>query len=413
MNHKDYKREVIERLLKKWNNRIRKNISTNRRVILKPTEVYKKYADYNADITEKQNLHEAVKTLLDMEVIAVDYLKFSVDIEKIYLCEDKLDVIYEYLKEEYGIIPRSIIQKQIERLFQNYECGGKLVQDYCSSVLLQLAEPGNQINPERVEKNLKMLAFIEKNEESLYIREASMLVYGDSKWFEENNCEEVCNAIRDSLDMPKEESERNDAVLAGYYITPMEQEIFIKGDWKIEWEDYVLETVRLKGGIAIASNDIQGIQKITVSSPQMMTIENKTSYQRMNDSDTAAMYLGGFANRHQILFLQKVILDNPDIRYYHFGDIDVGGFLIHRHLCRATGIDFKLYGMGLAQLLDKRFEIGLRQLTENDRSRMNLLLEEEKYRPIVEYMGENNVKLEQEIVSYYIFSCKNGKNMIK
>ncbi len=67
-----------------------------------------------------------------------------------------------------------------------------------------------------------------------------------------------------------------------------------------------------------------------------MTIENKTSFQRLRDGDSAMMYLGGFANRHQIEFLKKVISDNPNVRYYHFGDIDIGGFLIRKHLCRET-----------------------------------------------------------------------------
>ena len=112
----------------------------------------------------------------------------------------------------------------------------------------------------------------------------------------------------------------------------------------------------------------------------------------MRNDSFAAMYLGGFANRHQteflrkviahnpdvryeiwrrssrfllwpplsrlskmyILlhsyylqnqteFLRKVIAHNPDVRYEHFGDIDIGGFLIHKHLCREASKDFELY----------------------------------------------------------------------
>ena len=58
-----------------------------------------------------------------------------------------------------------------------------------------------------------------------------------------------------------------------------------------------------------------------------MTIENKTSFQRLRNGKFAMMYLGGFANRDQIEFLKKVISDNPNIKYYHFGDIDIGGFI--------------------------------------------------------------------------------------
>ncbi len=108
----------------------------------------------------------------------------------------------------------------------------------------------------------------------------------------------------------------------GFYVTPLEQEIFIKGNW---------------------------------------TIENKTSFQRLKDEDTATMYLGGFANKHQIEFLKKVISDNPFVKYYHFGDIDIGGFLIHKHLCRETAKKFDLYCMGIQQLHDMRFRYCLRE----------------------------------------------------
>lgn len=202
--------------------------------------------------------------------------------------------------------------------------------------------------------------------------------------------------------MTGEEYERNDAVLAHYHILPAEQEIFIKGDWKIEWEQYVLETDHFSGGIAIASKDIRSIRKITVNAPGLTTVENKTSYQRLKNHNMAMMYLGGFANRHQIQFLKKVIQDNPDITYQHFGDIDIGGFLIHRHLCKETSAVFRLYCMGVRQLSDERFKGCLKALTENDLARLEGLKEDAMYCETLGYMKEHGVKLEQEIVSYYM-----------
>lgn len=105
MSSKEYKKEIIDGLLRKYNIRYAKNITTNRRIILKPTEVYKDYAKNNADILEKQGINEAVSVLNDMGFITVDYLKFSDDIDKVYLLEEKLEALYEYLKEEYSVIP--------------------------------------------------------------------------------------------------------------------------------------------------------------------------------------------------------------------------------------------------------------------------------------------------------------------
>jgi thioredoxin reductase len=51
---------------------------------------------------EKQGINEAVTVLTDMGFVTADYLKFSDDIEKIYFSEEKLNAVYEYLKEEDG-----------------------------------------------------------------------------------------------------------------------------------------------------------------------------------------------------------------------------------------------------------------------------------------------------------------------
>ena len=428
MNSKDYVREILDQLMKKYQNRAprREGMKSQRRVMLKPAALYRHYADNNADISVKQEIHEAVDKLLDLGMVTADYLKFSTDIEKICLCEDKAEEIYRYLEEEYGDIPQGRLRQQAESLLEKYGQGGdssgisgctgensersdetsgaeagSLVAPYICNVRLMLEKPGYCPDPERIGANLKMLRFMEGNREKLYVKEASMLVYGDSKWFEEHNYDEICSIARQALGMPQEEDERNDAVLARFGIYPTEQEIFIKGDWILEWKDHVIRTAGMKGGIAVLSGDIQDLVKIRVGSPRLMTVENKTSYQRMQPEGTALVYLGGFAVRYQVRFLEKVLQDNPELECLHFGDIDVGGFLIHRHLCRAVGARFNLYRMGIRELEDPRFQPCRKKLTENDRIRMKGLMEEEEYREVLAYMDEHDVKLEQEIISYY------------
>lgn len=264
MSNKDYKQIILDGLLKKYNNRYAKNITTNRRIILKPKEVYKDYDRNNADILEKQGINEAVTVLTDMGFVTADYLKFSDDIEKIYFSEEKLNAVYEYLKEEYGVVPQSIISKQVHEIVNKYICTEKIVQHYCESILAQVEDPRCVLVPEKIEANLKMFSFLEKNKENLYVREVSMLVYGDSKWFENNNYEEICTFLRTATGRTKEEGERNDNILSFFYVTPAEQEIFIKGNWIIELEQYALDISKLQGGIAIASSDVRRIKSISV-----------------------------------------------------------------------------------------------------------------------------------------------------
>lgn len=62
------------------------------------------------------------------------------------------------------------------------------------------------------------VSFFGKNQENLYVREVSMLVYGDSKWFENNNYEEVCAFLRSAAGKIRQESERNDEILVFFML---------------------------------------------------------------------------------------------------------------------------------------------------------------------------------------------------
>ena len=228
-----------------------------------------------------------------------------------------------------------------------------------------------------------------------------MLVYGDSKWFQENNYEEICTILREAAGTSKNDNEPNDMILEVFHVVPNEQDIFLKGRWKIRLHNTVIDTQELKGGISISSADIADTESVTVEAPVLMTVENRTSFQRMKEEDISYLYLGGFATRFQIEFIKKVIAENPQISYLHFGDIDAGGFLIHKNLCDAVGKSFKMYRMGKEQLQDKRFVPCLKSLTDGDIIRLKPLAEIEPYKDTVSYMLEHNIKLEQEIVSYY------------
>ena len=60
-----------------------------------------------------------------------------------------------------------------------------------------------------------------------------------------------------------------------------------------------------------------------------------------------------------------------------------------------------MYRMSLKELKDPRFQSCLRPLTQQDRIRLKSLEKQELYRDLVMYMLEKNIKLEQEIVSFY------------
>lgn len=402
MNEKErYITEILGRLLKKhYMREVRQGQGkTSRRIQLNIREVYPKYEKPDADMEIKDTVNQAAGMLKELEYIDVSCLPYSDDIEKIYLNTGRIGEMESYLEERFGILARTSALGDMSRLLEEYAHGGELTAYYCGKLRRDMEHTALTPDVEKARELLKMLAFLQENERDLYVREASVLVYGDSKHFEEERYEAVCGIIREALGKPAAEAEAYDEILQLYHISNVEQEISVKGDFLIEMEGYSLETRYFSGGLSLSTRDMGKIRKIVVRTPNLVTVENKTSFYRFEREDYSEIYLGGYANRHQVELLKKIYADNPDCCFWHFGDIDVGGFQIHQHLCEATGIGFQLFCMGMQELCDEKFKNALLKLTENDIIRAEKLASKPAYCEILREMLRRGVKMEQEMIS--------------
>lgn len=236
-----------------------------------------------------------------------------------------------------------------------------------------------------------------------------MLIYGSSKYLEENTLDMVCVLLREFWDKPCEENELLDEILNDFKIVREPQRICLKGNIAIVKDGEILGLGGFRNGIEFYADELDEIKEVVVRDQRFITVENKTSYMRCREAGTAFFYLGGYANRFQRDFLKKIYEDNPVVEYFHFGDIDAGGFYIHDNLCKITGISFKLWRMSVMELQDPQYEKCLLRLSENDRKRLTSLAEHDMYRGVVQYMLEQDVKLEQEIVSYFLRNVGKGE----
>ena len=131
----------------------------------------------------------------------------------------------------------------------------------------------------------------------------------------------------------------------------------------------------------------------------MYTIENLTSFYRFTKENSLVVYLGGYHNSSRRQLLKSIYEQLPAARYYHFGDIDVGGFQIYYHLRDKTGIPFSTYNMDLETL--KKYEKYAKELTDNDSRRLIKIMERrfsEEEQEVARYMLSQKIKLEQECI---------------
>ncbi|WP_430509722.1 Wadjet anti-phage system protein JetD domain-containing protein [Gottfriedia solisilvae] len=382
------------------------NNKTNRRTQVKPEKIYKKYNANDGDFEEISRLNQLVNKLTEKGFIYTKTEAFGTQIQSIYLVDESILDIEKYLSDKYGYVSKDLQIEQLQLLVDYYKNASPICEKECALLSESVDNRKVPKNYKELDAVFKAISFIENNQTDLYIREVSMKVYGDSKFFEKVTLQPVCTLLRKYSDRTIEENELIDEILVDYHIYKEPQKLCIKGNVVITISGNDVDLSGFSEGIEIMASDLTNIQSIKICASKFMTIENKTSFLRYKDDDTVTFYLGGYANRYQREFIKMVHDTNPDIKCMHFGDIDAGGFWIHHNLCEITGINFALFYMSSDELKNERYESCLQGLTENDIARLKELKEMDLYAYTVNYMLENNVKMEQEIISLNLMNRK-------
>lgn len=372
---------------------------TNRRTQVKPEKLYKKYNANDGDFEEISKFNQAVERLSKLGFIRSVKETFGTQIQCIFLVDECIQEAEQYLAENCGYVSKDMQIEKLRNLVGKYKNASPICEKECARLLKSIAERKVPKNIDELDDVLKAIAFIENNQEELYMREMSMKVYGDSKYFENVTLQSVCSILRKYLKQNLKDGELLDEILLNYRIIREPQKLCVKGKVIINIGGIEVDISEFAEGIEFHASELKNIKSVKLMVPYFMTIENRTSYLRYSKDDVVVFYLGGYANRHQRDFIKAVHTSNRDANYLHFGDIDAGGFWIHHNLCEITGVNFELFSMSRDELVNREFASCLHKLSDSDRSRLQELMRFKEYKQVIEYMLNHNVKLEQEIVS--------------
>ena len=233
------------------------------------------------------------------------------------------------------------------------------------------------------------------NESEIFVRDLSIRLFHDSKKVEklEPKAKALLYQYGDYLDKESVFEECNVLKTPTY--------VCVKGKAVLMLAGQTVDLSKFMGDIALSTESLKELESVKVIGKRVVTVENLTSFHNYGvakqESEDFVIYLGGFHNRAKREFLIKLYEQNKDKEYRHFGDIDAGGFYILEHLKRKTGIPFVSLNMD-RDILEKYMEY-TKKLTVNDRKRLEMLLGNlEKDKEVVEFMLNNNCKLEQEAV---------------
>ena len=352
---------------------------------IRPEKLFPSYSD-SADYDTYKSINEAVSDLENNGSVNAKRLKNGV-ITSVILRIENLPDIYSALKR----IPKKEINTELAELLNSYIGHNDLLDRYCRDQLARL-ENNKKVqqfdgDTAAYKQLLEVLSEIMNIEKETYQRDFSAAVLHDSKAFEKIK-NKVVSVLFTYGDFPEKET-----VLEELNIIRNPGHVYFKGNAEINIGRQKLDIGELSGDIGLSSSMLSDVDAIKLNTDKVVTIENLTTFNHFNDKSFFAVYLGGYHNQDRRRFIQKLYEMNPDAQYYHFGDIDAGGFYILLHLRRKTEVPFQPYKMDIATLKDNLSYT--KKLTENDRTRLDNLLGSE-FKDIISFMLENNCKLEQE-----------------
>lgn len=353
-----------------------------------------------------EDIHVAVKHMEELGYVQAVWKgkKENHILQKVILCEAKIEEVYRYIGRTSKSEQQKLQLQTLEQLTE--ECPTPVASAFISW-LTQRLQKGKTVkeyldleDTKGTKQLIRGISSLERNQEETYIREFSIRCFGDSKTLERKMSliGKIMRRFSENY-----ESMDNDAILAehGIYHTP--NYVYMKGYGCLQMgkENHCMVNLEeLHQGIGLSGEDLDTLQWMDCPSvKKVITIENLTTYFRWEEKESLLIYLGGYHNAVRRQLLQKLYSAFPQAEYLHFGDIDIGGFEIYRDLCRRTGIPFRPYLMGIEQL--QQYSKYAKKLTENDRRRLDELLEKEEFRdvwPVLKYMKENGGKLEQECI---------------
>ena len=395
-----YDRKVINQLLDTYENSL---LSTgeNKRTIQIEFRFTKTSipAYFDESSSEYENVHSSMKELERKKLIRIIWKDNKQDylIHKVRLMTDHLEEAYQYV----GRRPKRGLEEENVALLQKYLDEEAPVTVAFVNYLLGRLQNHRSVKEyidledrKETERFLRACVLVEQNREPCYLREFSIIHFQDSKYFEQ-----IESRIAKVFRHFSEEYGEMDSfdLLAEYGIYRTPNYVYFKVNAVISIGEATVDLSLLKQGIGISGEDFPRIRFSDLSRvKKVITIENLTSFFRYCEEDSLMIYLGGYHNRIRRTLLNMIYETIPYANYYHFGDMDAGGFSILMDLRKKTGIPFMSYHMDLDTL--KEYRQYAKRLNESDRNRLEKIRIEKEFSEVIDFMLEENIKLEQECI---------------
>lgn len=267
-------------------------------------------------------------------------------------------------------------------------------------------------------KNGYLLRFLQETAEPAdeqMERVISTRLFGDSKYFERELRSKVISILKYIAARNNLEADNDEQLLAEYGVVKWPEIMEFCGNLAVVLDDGTrIDFSGCRYGAYINSDTVRHISRIEpaaafdAAEAKILTIENKANYvwylSKEKKEGELVLYHGGFLSplrrKWFELIYDGIRVKNIHARYYHWSDIDLGGFRIFHMLKTRVFPDTNPYLMDRATLME--YAEKCRPLGDDSyRKMLEKLLQEDEYQmfhDVIRYMLNKNVRLEQEVL---------------
>lgn len=333
-------------------------------------------------------------------------------LEKIYLNEDELPAIYQSLNR----IPKIEKYKQVKQFILEF-------QEHAAPMLIPLLED-TLLKIDKLERLISIVdiddvqltsdyfkglnELLKNTEKEISKRHWSIQLYNDSKRW--GILEQKIISVLSKEIYPEYNGLETGTILGYFGIIENPIPIDIYGNCKMSKDGKEIDFSIDVSGIGMYPTFYRSCEVTSLNVDRILTIENKTSYHdylayaQRSERNELILYLGGYHNQIRTLILKKLYqfiqLNNLDVPFYHWGDIDFGGLSILVNLREKTKIPFQPFLMDI-ETYQLNINIG-KEITEKTYlTKLESLLGNEKFEEfegLIRVMLDRATTIEQESI---------------
>lgn len=407
-----YQRQIMTALLDKYERSsfFREGVQPTRRIMLKLYDGGQTdFPQYDIEQAEKRTLiNRAVVALSETQLVSYQWMKGEQGhiIAKVWLNYDELADAYAlYNRQPKGDAIDDICLKLLDELdkVHNTDWAKRYISDLYD-VISKKRDIGNRLPSNQTERNdlFRAIRFIDSMSESEVLeRVFSLQCFGDSKRFEKSVKSRLLGVLRKYLDADDDATDEELFKQIGIVKYPEQFEFC--GNVMLAFETGTVDFSCLRFGSAICSADLwQGDLRIAPVVNRVLTIENRANYieyiYKHRKDNELILYHGGQYSPPKRQFLLAVAKAMPhNCEWYHWGDIDYGGFTMLSRLRREIKSDVTPYRMNKDEL--KHYDKLAAPISLSYAEKLNNLKQRRELNDCIEcidYMIANKVRLEQE-----------------